>query len=183
MVSPKAAKARPGAGEFAPHFEKYIALVKGDDITAALEAQRLQTMQLFAAKSEREGNFRYAPEKWTVKEVLGHLIDSDRIFSYRALCIARGDSKTPLPGFEENDYVRGGAFGQRSVADLSEEFGHVRAATVALYRSLTPEAWELRGIANKNEVTVRALAFITAGHELHHRAILEERYFPAIPRA
>jgi hypothetical protein len=159
-----------------------LALVTGNDIVAVLEAQRLQMIQLFAARSERDGNFRYAPEKWTVKEVLGHVSDTERIFAYRALRIARGD-QTPLSGFEQDDYVRAGAFGERSLADLAEEFAHVRAATVALFHPLDKEAWVRRGAANKNEVSVRALAFIVAGHELHHRRILEERYFPAIPRA
>lgn len=175
-------KTRPESGEYAPYYEEYIALVPGNDIVGVLEAQRKQMMQLFAARSERDGNFRYAPEKWTVKEVLGHVTDTERIFVYRALRIARGD-QTPLSGFEQDDYVRAGAFGERTLADLAEELAHVRSATVALFRSLDQDAWLRRGVANKNEVSVRALAFIVAGHELHHRHILEERYFPAIPRA
>jgi len=172
---------RPEANEYAAYYESYISLVPGNDVVSALEAQRLQMARLFAGRSERDGNFRYAPDKWTVKEVLGHLTDSERVFAYRALRIARGD-QTPLPGFEQDDYVRGGGFGGRTLADLAEEFGHVRNASVALYRSLGKEAWSRRGVANRNEVTVRALAFITAGHELHHRRILDERYFLAIPR-
>jgi uncharacterized damage-inducible protein DinB len=175
-------KTRPEPGEYAPYYEKYIALVPGNEIVDVLEAQRKQMMQLFAARSERDGNFRYAAEKWTVKEVLGHVSDTERIFAYRALRIARSD-QTPLSGFEQDDYVRAGAFGERTLTDLAEEFEHVRNATVALFGSLGKEAWLRRGVANKNEVSVRALAFIVAGHELHHRHILEERYFPAIPRA
>jgi DinB superfamily len=174
--------AKPEAGEYAPYYEKYIALVPGNDVTGALEAQRVQTMQLFAGRSERDGNFRYAADKWTVKEVLGHLSDSERIFTYRALRIAR-DDKTPMEGFEQDDYVHSGGFNERPLASLVEEFAYVRSASLALFRSLSPDAWMRRGIANKNEVSVRALAFITAGHELHHRQILEERYFSAIPRA
>ena len=177
-----AANARPATGEYASFYETYVSKVKGSDILGILEAQRLQTAQLFAAHSERDGNFRYAPDKWTVKEVIGHLSDSERIFAYRALRIARGD-QTPLSGFEQDDYVKTGGFGERSLADLAEEFAQVRSATVALLRPLTGEAWTRRGSANKNEVTVRALAYIIAGHELHHREILKERYFPAIPRA
>jgi uncharacterized damage-inducible protein DinB len=182
MEPKRAAAARPAAGEYAPYYETYISKVKGNDIVSVLDAQRLQTAQLFAARSERDGNFRYAPDKWTVKEVLGHVIDSERIFAYRALRIARGD-QTPLSGFEQDDYVRGGNFSERTLADLAEEFELVRTANVAFFKSLPKEAWQRRGVANKNEVTVRALAFIVAGHELHHRLILEERYFPAIPRA
>lgn len=182
MEAKKAITRRPEASEYAPSYETYIALVTGNDIVAILEAQRLQMVQFFAGRSERDGNFRYAPDKWTVKEVLGHVSDTERIFVYRALRIARGD-QTPLSGFEQDDYVRGGAFGDRSLSDLAEEFAHVRNATVALFRPLGKEAWLRRGVANKNEVSVRALAFIVAGHELHHRRVLEERYFPAIPRA
>ena len=182
MEPKKAAATRPGPGEYAPYYETYISKVKGSDIVGILEAQRLQMAHLFAARSERDGNFRYAPDKWTVKEVLGHVNDAERIFAYRALRIARGD-QTPLSAFEQNDYVRSGNFAERTLVDLAEEFELVRAASIALFRSLQKEAWQRRGVASKNEVSVRALAFIVAGHELHHREILEERYFPAIPRA
>ena len=173
---------RPEPGEYAAYYEKYISLFPGTDVASALEAQRVQTMQLFAGRSEREGNFRYAPDKWTVKDVLGHINDSERIFTYRALRISRGD-QTPMPGFEQDDYVRNGGFNERPLTSLVEEFGNVRSASLALFRSLSKDAWLRRGTANNNEVSVRALAFITAGHELHHRRILEERYFSAIPRA
>ncbi|MGH9742772.1 MAG: DinB family protein [Candidatus Acidiferrum sp.] len=173
---------RPEPGEYVAYYEKYIALVPGNDVANALEAQRVQTMQLFAGRSERDGNFRYAADKWTVKEVLGHIIDSERIFAYRALRIARGD-ETPIEGFEQDDYVRAGGFIERSIANLVEEYADVRSATLTLFRSFSKEAWLRRGTANKNKVSVRALAYITAGHELHHRQILEERYFSAIPRA
>lgn len=182
MIPKRAPINRPQPGEYASYYEKYISLIPGDDILSTLEAQRLQTTQLLAARSEREGNFRYAPDKWTVKEVVGHISDSERIFMYRALRISRGD-QTPIEGFEQDDYVRNGNFSSRTLADLAEEFSHVRSATLALLSSLGEEAWPRRGVANKNEVTVRALAYITAGHELHHRRILEEKYFPAIPRA
>lgn len=175
-------QSRPEAGEYTSYYEKYISLVPGNDVLSALESQRIQTARLLAGRSEREGNFRYAPGKWTVKEVVGHLADTERIFAYRALRIARGD-QTPLPGFEQDDYVKSGAFSERTLADLAEEFASVRNASIALYHSFGKEAWLRRGVANKNEITVRALAFITAGHELHHRRILEERYFSAIPRA
>jgi uncharacterized damage-inducible protein DinB len=182
MNAPKSASPRPAPSEYASFYEKYVALVPGTDIVSTLEAQRLQMGQLFAARSERDGNFRYAADKWTVKEVVGHITDSERIFAYRALRVARAD-QTPLSGFEQDDYVRAGAFGERTLADLVEEFTLVRSATSALFQSLSEDAWRRRGTANKNEVTVRALAFIIAGHELHHREILKERYFPAIPRA
>src|SRR5712692_11641408 len=173
---------RPDAGEYAESYANYISKVSGTDILGVLEAQRLQMLHLFAGRSERDGSFRYAPGKWTVKEVLGHSTDTERIFTYRALRFARAD-QTPLPGFEQDDYVRSGAFGERTLAGLAEEFGAVRSAGIGLFRSFNEDAWPRRGLANEKEVTVRALAFITAGHQIHHRIILEERYFPAIPRA
>jgi hypothetical protein len=173
---------KPESSEYAAFYEKYVALVPHADILSGLEAQRLQMTQLLTACSERDGNFRYAPEKWSVKEVIGHLTDCERIFAYRALRIARGDA-TPLSGFEQDDYVRMAGSGRRQLQDLAEEFSVVRNSSIALYRSLDDESWLRRGSANNNEITVRALAFITAGHELHHRQILEERYFAAIPRA
>jgi uncharacterized damage-inducible protein DinB len=151
-------------------------------VLSILESQRLQMLQLFAGRSERDGNFRYAPDKWTIKEVLGHVTDAERIFTYRALRIARGD-QTPLASFEQDDYVKNGGFAGRTLADLVEEFGAVRSASVALFRSFDDAAWSKRGVASQKEVTARALGFITAGHQIHHRVILEEQYFPAIPRA
>jgi hypothetical protein len=173
---------KPEASEYAQYYGRYIALVQGDDIVGTLEAQRLHVMQMLAARSEREGNFRYAPDKWSVKDVVGHLADTERIFTCRAVRIARGD-QTPLPGFEQDDYVKNGGFGERKLTDLSEELAEVRSATISLYRSLTDEAWMRHGTASSYGVSVRALAYMTAGHELHHQRILEERYFAAIPRA
>ncbi len=173
---------RPEPTEYAEFYANYISRVPGTDVLGVLESQRLQMLQLFAGRSERDGSFRYAPGKWTVKEVLGHITDTERVFTYRALRIARGD-RTPLPGFEQDDFVKNGAFGDRTLAGLAEEFALVRSASLALFRSFSEEAWPRRGVASEKEVTVRALAFITAGHQMHHRIILEERYFPAIPRA
>lgn len=182
MPAPRQAHARPASTEYAPYYGTYVSLVTTDDILGALDSQRLQTSQLLAARSERDGNFRYAPGKWSVKEVVGHMSDAERIFSYRALRIARGDA-TPLASFDQDTYIRGGNFADRTLADLSQELSLVRAATIALFGSLSDDAWPRRGMASEKEVTVRALAYIIAGHELHHRNILAERYFPAIPRA
>jgi hypothetical protein len=173
---------RPIPGDYAPYAEQYILLVTGEDILASLTAQLKQTATLFSGRSERDGNFRYAPDKWSVKEVVGHVADTERIFAYRALRIARGD-QTPLEGFEQEDYVCGARFGARKLSDLVEEYADVRQASLALFRSLGEEAWLRRGVASGNPVTVLALAYLIAGHELHHRKILDERYFPAIPRA
>ena len=173
---------RPEPTEYADFYANYVSKVPGSDVLGVLESQRLQMLQMFAGRSERDGSFRYAPGKWTVKEVLGHIADTERIFAYRALRIARGD-QTPLPGFEQDDYVRSGAFGDRTLAGLTEEFEAVRTASILLLRSFNEEAWSRRGMASQKEVTVRALGFMIAGHQIHHRMILEERYFPAIPRA
>ena len=173
---------RPEAGEFAEYYGKYIAKVPGTDVVGVLESERLQMSRLLAGRSERDGNFRYAPDKWTIKEVLGHVTDGERIFTYRALRIGRSD-ETPLASFEQDDYVKNGGFAGRTLADLVEEFDAVRGASISLVRSFDEEAWRRRGVASQKPVTVRALGFITAGHQIHHRTILQESYFPAIARA
>ncbi len=166
---------RPQPGEYAPYYDRYISLVAGNDILAAFDDQRRQTLLLLSGRTEADGDLRYAPDKWSLKEVLGHINDTERVMSYRALRIARGDA-TPLEGFEQDDYVRNGPFARRALADLIEDYIAVRRATVSLFRNLDEAAWTRRGVANKNEVTVRALAYIIAGHELHHRRIIEEKY-------
>src|SRR5215469_14476079 len=127
------APGRPQPSEYAPYYEKYVSLISATDILGALEGQRLVMSQLLAARSEREGNFRYAPDKWTLKEVVGHINDTERVFAYRALRISRGD-QTPIEGFEQDDYVKNGNFSERTLTDLAEEFSHVRDATLALLR-------------------------------------------------
>jgi uncharacterized damage-inducible protein DinB len=168
--------ARPEAGEYAPYYERYVSLIQGDDILNTLDQQRREMMLLLSCRDDEDGDFRYAPEKWSAKEVLGHICDTERVFAYRALRISRADA-TPMEGFEQDDYVRNGPFAQRPLEDLVEDFIAVRRATLSLLRNLDEAAWTRRGIANKNEVTVRALAYIIAGHELHHRRILQEKYF------
>jgi hypothetical protein len=168
--------ARPEPGEYAPYFDRYISLVTGADILGTLDAQRRQTMLLLSGRDESDGDFRYAPEKWNAKEVLGHVCDTERVFAYRALRIARGD-QTPMEGFEQDDYVKNGPFARVSLEEVVEDYIAVRRATLTLLRSLDEAAWMRRGVANKNEATVRAIAYTIAGHELHHRRILEEKYF------
>jgi hypothetical protein len=163
--------APPQVVEYAPFYERYISMVPGGNILATLGDQRRQTLLLLSGRSEADGDLRYAPEKWTVKELLGHVNDTERIMSYRALRIARGDA-TPIEGFEQDDYVRNSSLGRRELADLIEDY----IATTSLFRNLDETAWTRRGVANNNEVTVRALAYVIAGHELHHRRILEEKY-------
>jgi uncharacterized damage-inducible protein DinB len=176
VITPSVTIARPQPGEYAPYYDRYISLVQGEDILNALDEQRRQTMTLLCGRNEEDGDFRYAPGKWSAKEVLGHVCDSERVFAYRALRIARADA-TPLAGFEQDDYVRNGPFAKAQFSELIEDFIAVRRATLSLLRNLDEAAWRRRGSANKNEVTVRALAYIIGGHELHHRGILEEKYF------
>jgi len=166
---------RPQADEHDPYYSRYISLVPEGDILDTLRAQITGTQELLGGLSEDQGNFRYAPGKWTIKEVVGHLSDTERVFAYRALRIARND-QTPIEGFEQDDYVRFGPFARRLLAGLVEEYGAVRQSSLCLLRALDEEAWSRRGIANKATVSVRAVAFILAGHELHHRRILNEKY-------
>ncbi len=177
MKSAIAPIARPESNEYAPYYGKYVSLVPQGDIVTTLEKQAPETAALLA-RPEADGDFRYAPGKWSVKESLGHVIDAERVFAYRALRISRND-KTPLPGFEQDDYVKYGPFGQCSLAALLEEFTAVRRSTVLMFRALDEAAWTRRGVASNNEVTVRALAYMIAGHELHHRQIFRDKYFPA----
>jgi hypothetical protein len=166
----------PEPGEYTPYYERYISLVSGSDILSTLDAQRRQMMLLLCGHDEADGNFRYAADKWTAKEVLGHVCDTERIFAYRALRISRGD-QTPIEGFEQDDYVRNGPFARIPLEELVDDYIAVRGVTLTLFRNLDEAAWARRGMANNNEVTVRALAYIIAGHEVHHRKVLEEKYF------
>jgi DinB family protein len=166
----------PESNEYAPYYGRYISLVGSNDILAALDSQRREMLLLLSGRDEAEGDFRYAADKWSVKEVLGHICDTERIFAYRALRISRGD-RTPIEGFEQDGYVTNGPFAQRTLPDLIEDYIAVRRATLTLFRNLDEQAWLRRGIANNNEVSVRAIAYTAAGHELHHRRILEQKYF------
>ena len=172
---------RPQKGDYALYYEKYVALVPSGDFLEILQEQQRELTRLLSPLTEQQAEFRYAPGKWSIKEILGHINDAERIFAYRLLRIARGD-QTPLPGFEQDNYIEPGNFSARTLADLLHEFSTVREATVSLIRSLDDAAWRRRGVASQKEVTVTAIAFVIAGHERHHRIILEERYLPALPR-
>ena len=167
---------RPQPGEYGVHAERDIARVQGDDAVEALLKQQSEFESLLARLDEsRISGLRYAPGKWTVKEVIGHMLDDERIFAYRILCIARGDT-TPLVSFDENLYVAGANFEERSLASFVEEYRLIRDSTVALLRSLTEEAWHRRATVTDYTATVRGLAWHIAGHELHHLEILKTRY-------
>jgi hypothetical protein len=167
--------ARPESGEYASYYERYVSLAPDADVVGALERQGAETLTLLRALPEERGGHRYAPDKWSVKQVVGHMSDGERLFSYRALSIARGDRQA-LPGMEQEEWMAGADFDARTLADLLDEFEAVRASTLHLLRHLSPEAWARRGVASDNEVTVRALAYIIAGHEAHHVGVLKERY-------
>jgi hypothetical protein len=166
---------RPLTGDYAAYFETYIKLVPQGDLIGALEAQLSGTLAKLSDLTEEQASYRYAPGKWSVKELIGHLSDTERVMGYRLLLAARGD-KTPLPPFDEELYVNGAEFDLVSLRQLLESFEGVRAATLHLLRTMQPEAWQRRGNVNGFEVTPLALACIIAGHELHHRKVLEERY-------
>jgi len=169
---------RPKPGEYNAYYDRYISLIPGSDIIATLTNQLPKTVALLSAHGE-EAELRYEPGKWSVKEVVGHLNDTERIMTYRALRIARND-RTPIEGFEQDDYIRGGPYADLRLADLVEEFQRIRTATLAFFRNLRAADWTRRGIANNNEISVRALAYVIGGHELHHRHILEEKYFGSV---
>lgn len=170
---------RPEKGDYAAYFEKYIAVVPSGDFMEILREQHEGLLKRLTPLTEEQANFRYAPDKWSIKEIIGHISDAERIFAYRLLRIARGD-QTPLASFEQDDYIKTANFSARKLADILHEWRVVREATVALIRSLDDAAWQRRGVASQKEITVQALAFIIAGHERHHSIILGERYLPAL---
>lgn len=169
---------RPADDEIAAYARPDIDLVAGDDAVAALVAQRRQTVLLMESlDDERVRGLTYAPGKWTLKEVLGHVTDDERIYAYRALCLARGDT-APLPSFDENRYVAAAGFEARPLASLLADYRAVRQATITLFAGLPPEAWRRHGIVCDYTTSVRGLAFHIAGHELRHLRVVREKYLP-----
>jgi uncharacterized damage-inducible protein DinB len=166
---------RPADDEYAPYYGTYVKAVVGEDALAALVSQRETTARFLATIPESRGGHRYAPGKWSVREVIGHVADAERIFAYRMLRIARGD-ETPLASFDENTYVPEGRFERRSLTDVAAELVAVRDATLALARSLDDTALTRAGTASGKRISARALAWIIAGHEAHHVRVLGERY-------
>lgn len=166
---------RPARGEAAEYYFKYIDLVPEGDIGAILEAQRGEALAFFRRIPEERSRHRYAADKWSISEVVAHLNDCERLFAFRAFWFARGFD-SPLPSFDQDVAMAHAAAEARPFSSHVEEFDSVRGATVDVCRHLPPEAWQRRGIASDNPFTVRALAFIAAGHVIHHTRILEERY-------
>lgn len=164
---------RPESNEYAPYYEKYVSLIPEGDIVAMLQSQVAETRRMLNSMGEAKAGEPYAPGKWTTKQMVGHLIDTERIFAYRALRIARND-KTPLAGFEQDDFVAYGGHNDRTLADLIAEFESVRQASIFLLKHLPEDAWTRQGTASENPVTVRALAWMMAGHEAHHQNLMKQ---------
>ncbi len=165
---------RPASTDYFAAFGNYIGQVPEEDILPAMESQLGEILALVRPVPESEGNVRHAPYTWSVKEVIGHITDAERIFAYRALRFARGDA-TQLPGFEENSYVKAAQFDRLRLRDLVDEFEHVRRANLHLFRGLPDEAWSKGGVASVGPITVRALAYVIVGHARHHANILRKR--------
>ena len=171
---------KPKEGEYAPYAIMYISLLPEDGLVVKHLKDNLKALRDFIfALPEGKLTYRYAKDKWTIKEVLVHVIDTERIFAYRALRFARND-KTELPGYEQNDYVPYSRAGERSLENIFEEYAAVREATLSLFESFNEEDLLRSGIANGNPASVRALAYQIAGHELHHMKIIKERYVPEV---
>lgn len=166
---------RPQSDEHAEYYGKYVSKVPDGDLIALLGEQATDTVNLLKDLSPERADFAYGPGKWTIKQVLGHIIDAERVFAYRALRFARNDA-TELPGFDENLYVDNANFTTRSLPDLIDEFQGVRASTIHFAKHLDADALTRRGRASNNPVSVRALLYIIAGHERHHTMLLRERY-------
>jgi hypothetical protein len=166
---------RPDPGEHHEAFAGYVSLVPESDVMSLMESQAAElSRHARSVPAERE-SFAYAPGKWSIREVVGHVIDAERVFGYRAFCIARGE-RQPLPGFEENDYAAISDAGTRELAALATEFAAVREANLACFRRLDDVAWQRVGNANGNPISVRALVFVMAGHLRHHLGVLRSRY-------
>jgi hypothetical protein len=166
---------RPMSDEYGPFYAEYISNVVEVDPVAVMQSQCDATRELLGQVTEDRSLFRYGSNKWSIREVVGHLADAERVFSYRAMRIARED-ETPIEGFDEDAYVRGARFDRRPLAELLEEWVSVRRSTIALFRGFDPAAWQRRGTANTVRFSVRAIAFIIPGHERHHARVLKERY-------
>ena len=166
---------KPEISEHPPYYTYYINLVKSEQGVKALEQQIIEMQQFIGSVPIEMENYSYAEDKWTIKEVLGHICDTERILGYRALCIARGEQKE-LPGFDEDQYVATGHFNKRSLYDLAHEFSVIRESNIALFKNFDSTILDKMGTANNNKMSVRAILFMIAGHEKHHINVIKERY-------
>src|SRR5712691_10512171 len=166
---------RPLESEYAPYYQSYVARVSEEEILPVLRAQLDQLDVLLGPVTPDRETYAYAEGKWSIRELIGHLIDAERVFGYRAFCIARGESRN-LPGFDQNEYMLSAPYNQIDLEDLLSELRLVRLSNIAMLRNLDEQAWLRMGTANDAQVSVRALAFIMAGHVRHHMGVLRERY-------
>jgi hypothetical protein len=166
---------RPAAGELPKNYQHYVELVKGDDIIRELRSQVMAIQAVISTIPEEMEDHAYADGKWTIKEVIGHIIDTERVLGYRAMRFARKD-KTPLPGYDENWYVANSKFGQQTLYSLAHEFAIVREANLAMFKTWGEEELSQTGVANGLEVSVRSILFMIAGHATHHLNVIRERY-------
>ena len=173
-----ASSIRPVESEYAPYYHRYISLIEEGDILALLASQRAQTLALLEGLDETQAEYRYAEGKWSIKEIMGHLIDCERIYAARALWFGRGASG-PLPGFDQDLFVVKADFNRRTLAELLREYALVRDSTIAMFQGFSDQSWEMAGIADSNSITVRAIAWVLASHDLHHTAVIRERYLSA----
>jgi len=168
-------KNRPKSSEHPPYYDQYIKLVEGDNIIKALTNQVIGIPAMISQIPEDKEDYAYAPGKWTIKEVIGHIIDTERIFGYRALRFARKD-KTVLLGFDENSFVANANFNKRTLYDLAHEFAIVRNSNIVLFKHFDPAVYDEMGNANGKEVSVRAILYMIAGHAAHHMNVIQTKY-------
>jgi hypothetical protein len=166
---------RPSETEYAPFYATYVSLVPETDVLAVLDTQAAELRRIARAVSPEKETYRYAPGKWSLRELFGHLSDGERVFGHRAFCISRGE-QAALPGFDEQTYVANAGYERRQLAELAEEFETLRKLNLSLLRRLAADDWKRSGVANGKPVSVRALAFVMAGHVRHHLGIVRSRY-------
>ncbi|MDR6999965.1 DinB family protein [Neobacillus niacini] len=170
---------RPNENEFPAYYQPYIQLVPEGDLLQVLKEDLQETITLFEGISEEDSYFRYDENKWSIKEVLCHVTDTERIMSYRLLRVGRGD-ETTLAGFNENDYIKGAQIERLPLKNILDDFIATRNATISLIQNMQETVWENKGFANKMPITTRAIAYIIAGHAIHHKKIVTERYLTAL---
>ena len=166
---------RPASGEYGEYFDRYVVRVPESDILAVLGSQKKEFTTLLSTVGKDQEGYRYAEGKWSIRQVVGHVIDAERVFGYRAVCIARGET-TPLPSFDENPYAEAAGSDDVPLAELLMEFRSIRESHELMFRHFPPQAWQRMGHAGGSPATPRAIAYIMAGHARHHAAVLAERY-------
>ena len=173
---------RPTESEYAPDYQSYIGQVSESDILPVLRSQMDELDVLLGRVEPHQETFRYGEGKWSIREIVGHLIDGERVFGFRAFCIARGEQQN-LPGFDQDDYMLTSHYDKIELEDLLSELRLIRLGNIAMFRTPDEESWSRVGTANENQVTVRAIVFIMAGHVRHHMSVLRERYLTAVPQS